>query len=115
MSRAHRRLRRTWPQRLLISFNAFVAVACLGAAAGLAFAIDKAGQVARVTLPAGVLDPVTIPTKITAAPGDTSVTTGGFPLDSGPAGPAENYLVVGSDSRSCIDPKSPYAGAFLAE
>lgn len=28
---------------------------------------------------------------------------------------AENYLLVGSDSRACIDPSSPYAGAFLTE
>ena len=28
---------------------------------------------------------------------------------------AKNYLIVGSDSRACIDPGSPYAGAFLTE
>jgi LCP family protein required for cell wall assembly len=27
--------------------------------------------------------------------------------------PAQNFLFVGSDSRECIDPSSPYAGAFL--
>jgi LCP family protein required for cell wall assembly len=28
---------------------------------------------------------------------------------------ARNYLIVGSDSRECIDPDSPYAGAFLGD
>ena len=28
---------------------------------------------------------------------------------------AKNYLLTGSDNRSCIDPNSPYAGAFLGE
>jgi LCP family protein required for cell wall assembly len=28
---------------------------------------------------------------------------------------AQNFLLVGSDSRDCIDPTSPYAGAFLNE
>jgi LCP family protein required for cell wall assembly len=28
---------------------------------------------------------------------------------------AQNFLLVGSDSRDCIDPNSPYAGAFLNE
>jgi LCP family protein required for cell wall assembly len=28
---------------------------------------------------------------------------------------AKNFLIVGSDSRDCIDPKSPYAGAFLTK
>lgn len=28
---------------------------------------------------------------------------------------AENFLVVGSDGRDCIDPDGPYAGAFLGE
>ncbi len=54
-----------------------------------------------------------------------NVPTSGSPLDGIPqstapldlSGPVEakNYLLVGSDSRECIDPASPYAGAFLTE
>jgi LCP family protein required for cell wall assembly len=43
----------------------------------------------------------------------TSDTTGGVYVPPGTV-KATNFLLTGSDSRGCIDPKSPYAGAFLS-
>ncbi len=97
-----------------MSFNAVVVLACLGSAVGLAVAMNWAGQTKRVKLAPDVLDSVAttqVTTKVTAAPGETLPPN----TDIGPIPPTENYLLVGSDSRSCIDPKSPYAGAFLAD
>jgi len=105
-SEKHRRMRRTWPQRMLLTFNAFLVLSCLGAAGGLWFALDKASHVQRLTFAPNVLDPVT---TATTSPGGT------LPPDTGNAPPAQNFLVVGTDSRNCVDPKSPYAGAFLGD
>ena len=46
----------------------------------------------------------------TVLPGQTTTT-----IDVSGDVEAKNYLIVGSDSRDCIDPGSPYAGAFLTE
>jgi LCP family protein required for cell wall assembly len=102
------RLRRTWPQRFLIGLNAIVIIACVGSAAGLWLFLDKAKQVRRIELPLGVLDvPAVVTPSLSTLPGAT------VPPVTGGSIPAENFLVVGSDSRACIDPNSPYAGAFL--
>jgi LCP family protein required for cell wall assembly len=103
------RLRRTWPQRFLIGLNAIVIIACVASAAGLWLFLDKARQIRRIDIPEGILDvPVVVTPSLSTVPGDT------VPPDTGGSLPAENFLVVGTDSRDCIDPSSPYAGAFLA-
>ena len=102
------RLRRTWPQRFLLGLNAIVIIACVASAAGLWLFLDKARQIHRIELPAGILDvPVVVTPSLSTLPGET------VPPDTGGSIPAENFLVVGTDSRDCIDPNSPYAGAFL--
>ena len=59
----------------------------------------------------GGLSRVTISHVATTAPDAPAV--GGFePAPVDPSG-AVNVLITGSDGRACIDPKSPYAGAFL--
>ena len=45
-----RRLRRTWPQRLLISFNVFLMFACLVTAGGLGYFYLKFGELPRLEL-----------------------------------------------------------------
>ena len=103
------RLRRTWPQRFLLGLNAIVIIACVASAAGLWLFLDKAKQIRRIELPAGILDvPVVVTPSLSTLPGDSVL-----PADTGGTIPAENFLVVGTDSRDCIDPNSPYAGAFL--
>jgi LCP family protein required for cell wall assembly len=105
------RPRRTWPQRGVLVFNALVIVGAL-AAAGLVWAAnDTLAGTRRVVIHGGA--DTSAPT--TAAdgpvlPGQTTTT-----IDVSGEVEAKNYLIVGSDSRDCIDPGSPYAGAFLTE
>jgi len=76
------RLRRTWPQRLLIGFNIFLILACLLAASGLGYFYWRFGQLPRFEL------------------GDI--------LTPEPEDPGEpfNFLLVGSDTRSFVaDPQ----------
>ena len=104
-----RRLRRTWPQRLVITGTTVLVVLCLVAAWGVWYANHRLEDLERVTITHA--EPTTLPgTAPLAAPGTTADT---LPPDVKP-GSAQNYLLVGSDSRSqdCIDPNSPYAAAF---
>jgi LCP family protein required for cell wall assembly len=74
------RSRRTWPQRLLITFNCGVIGVSLLTAGVLAYANDKLAEVPRVTIDSDI---------ITAEPED--------------AGAPQNYLLVGTDSAEGID------------
>ncbi len=77
------RLRRTWPQRLLIMFNSLVVVGLLGAAGVLGYGYEKFGQIPRV--------------ELGQALSSEEETPGG----------AENYLIVGTDSAEGLDPDNP--------
>jgi LCP family protein required for cell wall assembly len=79
------RLRRSWPQRLLIGFNVVVIFATLGVAAALAYANDKLAQIERFEFGGGVLDEV----------------------ESDDPGEPQNYLLVGTDSAARLDPDDP--------
>ena len=68
-------LRRTWPQRLLITFNCLLIAGCLAAAGSIGYFYQRFGQLPRVDFAAGVLGE--------EAPGEP-----------------ENYLLVGSDTRA---------------
>lgn len=68
-------LRRTWPQRLLITFNCLLITACLAGAGTLGYLYQRFGDVPRVQLPAGVLG------------------------EQDPGEP-KNFLLVGSDTRA---------------
>ncbi|MBK9180844.1 MAG: LCP family protein [Acidimicrobiales bacterium] len=83
-----RRLRRTWPQRLLLGFNVFLILTCLVTAGGLGYFFYKFGQLPRIAL-GHVLTPES---------------------EEDPGEP-QNFLVVGSDSR-VIDPNDPTYDAF---
>lgn len=75
------RARRTWPQRLLITFNVAVVVAVLMAGGAAGWFWYRFGQLPRVTLAAGILTP--------EGEGDA------------PLG-VQNWLLVGSDSREFV-------------
>ncbi len=77
-----RKLRRTWPQRLLLGFNALVVVACLAAAAGLHTFSSKLSSVETVSINSP---------------------------DAAPLDPAEtrNILIVGTDSAANLDENDP--------
>jgi LCP family protein required for cell wall assembly len=101
------RPRRTWPQRLVLGFNVVVVVGCLVMAGVVWWANQQIGRLHRLTIvhaPGSALD-LTSPAGSPAS----NATTPSRPLG------ATNFLFTGSDSRSCIDPSSPYAGAFLGE
>ena len=68
-------MRRTWPQRLLITFNCLLIVTCLVGAGSLGYFYQRFGQLPRVDFAAGVLGE--------EDPGD--------PM---------NFLLVGSDTRA---------------
>jgi LCP family protein required for cell wall assembly len=111
--------RRTWPQRLTITFILLTSVACFGAAAAIGAGqwivsnrnLVVLGDEVRersATTPDIVLPGETRPTTDDEeAPVATTEDT--FP----PADPeAKNFLITGADNNSCVDPDSPYAGAF---
>src|SRR4051794_23646231 len=80
------RLRRTWPQRLVLALGIVCILGAMAGATGVAYLNHKFDQVQK------------------------------FDIDLAKEKPGEpaNYLVVGSDSRANIDPSSAGAGAFLA-
>ena len=82
------RPRRTWPQRLLITFNIAMVMATLGLAAALGYANDKLEHVQHLDLGTGVLDP---------------------PAED--PGEPQNYLLVGTDSAARLDESDPAARA----
>ena len=78
------RLRRSWPQRLLIGFNVVLIVACLSGAGGLAYLYQRFGDLPRIDFGDGVLE------KPPEDPGEP-----------------QNFLLVGSDDRANLnDPEA---------
>jgi LCP family protein required for cell wall assembly len=73
------RLRRTWPQRLLIAFNLALIVVCLTGAGGLGYFYYQFGKLPKIELPKGVL------------------------AQEEPPGEPQNFLLVGSDSRAFVE------------
>jgi LCP family protein required for cell wall assembly len=78
------RLRRTWPQRLLILFNVFCILAALTTAVGLTYVKQSVGGIPRIRL-GTALQPAT----------------------AGAAGKPQNYLVVGVDSAAGLASNDP--------
>jgi polyisoprenyl-teichoic acid--peptidoglycan teichoic acid transferase len=74
------RLRRSWPQRLLIGFNVVLIVACLSGAGGLAYLYQRFVDLPRLTFDDGTLE------KPPKDPGEP-----------------QNFLLVGSDDRANLD------------
>jgi LCP family protein required for cell wall assembly len=101
-----RRLRRTWPQRLVLVGSALVAGLCFVVAGGVWYFHNQVAQVQRVTFTHASSSPVEGASGVSGTGGE--IVAGAADLT------AQNFLLTGSDSRSCIDPSSPYAGAFLA-
>lgn len=117
---ARRKRRRTWPQRLLLSLNIVVVLACFAAAIGLIIAGHYGNSIVRVDIdtPTAAADEPTT----SAIPDEGPVSTdpdATVPVETAPpetfpeADPtAKNFLITGADNNACIDPDSPYAGAF---
>jgi LCP family protein required for cell wall assembly len=101
-------MRRTWPQRVVITGTAVLVVLCVGAAWGVWYANHRLEDLERVTITHSNA------TTVTGSGGGAPGTTAPAVAADVKPGAAQNYLLVGSDARSqaCIDPNSPYAGAF---
>ena len=107
-----RKRRRTWPQRLVLTFNSFLVVACLGAAVAVYYGNEKANDRKVVSILGAEGGPtLTLPTTTTPidpVTGEPSVTEPPVPVDL----TAKNFLITGTDNGACVDPDSPYASAF---
>ncbi len=77
-----RRSRRSWPQRLLISFNILLAIACLAAAGGLSLVRQKLSKVQVVSLGVSLAPQVS-------------------------ADEPRNILIIGTDSAARLSPNDP--------
>ncbi len=113
--------RRTWPQRLTIALILLTSLGCFGAAAALGagqwvvsnrnlVVLRESESNESATAPDVIVPGETRPApEATAVPAPATTTAPTFP----PADPeAQNFLITGADNNSCVDPDSPYAGAF---
>lgn len=82
---AGRRLRRTWPQRLLIGFNTCAILAALLTAGAIAYGKKTVAQVVRISIEQGDITPAA----------------------ELAAGDPQNFLIVGTDSDENLDPNDP--------
>ena len=96
----------------MLAFNSLVIVGALTAAGLVWTANDTLSATRRVVIhDAAGADPTGLAgSSVDDITGQPTTT-----IDLSGSVKAENYLLVGSDSRACIDPSSPYAGAFLTE
>lgn len=103
---------RTWPQRLVLTFNSLLVVACLGAAVTVYYGNEKANDRKVVSILGAEGGPtLTLPTPTTPIDpitGEPSFTELPEPVDL----TAKNFLITGTDNGACVDPDSPYASAF---
>ncbi len=106
-----RKRRRTWPQRLVLTLDLVVVIACFGAALAIYYGNEKANDRKVVTLAGATGPKLTLPTA--TRPDGTPDTEVDVTLVSGPVDmSARNFLITGSDNGACVDPDSPYASAF---
>jgi LCP family protein required for cell wall assembly len=82
------RLRRTWPQRLVIALGIFLVAMLVMTATGVGYVYWKTGKLPHIV---------------------------GLPVTEAAPGEPANYLVVGSDSRDVVDQNDPNADAFFGE
>ena len=99
--------RRSWPQRLLIAFNVLFVVGLLLVAVRLNSFEEAVGSIIRIDVPAGVLaDLVDTEAAAAAGTGDTDDDRADT-ADEQPAGPARNFLIIGTDSAIGLDLDDP--------
>lgn len=102
-------MRRTWPQRVVLGVNGLLVLACIGTATGLWYGYNNiAEKFNRVVINRE---------PDTQAPIQYDVNGNVVAFGEEAAGDlsAENFLVVGTDSRACRPDNPQYAGAFGGE
>lgn len=111
------KMRRTWSQRLTISFVTLSAIACLGAAGALAAGqwVVSNRQIVEIAAP-GEADAREFSTPVVIEPGATTSTTlpGQTTTSTARAELAEpdaaNFLITGADNGDCVDADDPTVG-----
>src|SRR6187402_521843 len=95
---ARHKRRRTWPQRLLLTLNVVVILACFAGAIGLAVAGHYGNSLVRVDIetPTAAADPgTTLPATVSTGPGATAPVETGPPETFPAADPqAKNFLIT---------------------
>ena len=104
---APQRTRRTWPQRILIAASVFFAVGLIYASGRLNSFEEAVGSIVRIDVPAGVLADPHAPA--TADNGTGARERPAVRPGETPAGPARNFLIIGTDSAVGLDDYDPAA------
>ena len=104
---APQRTRRTWPQRILIAASVFFAVGLIYASGRLNSFEEAVGSIVRINVPAGVLADPHAPA--TADNGTGARERPAVRPGETPAGPARNFLIIGTDSAVGLDDDDPAA------
>ena len=104
---APQRTRRTWPQRILIAASVFFAVGLIYASGRLNSFEEAVGSIVRIDVPAGVLADPHAPA--TADNGTGARERPAVRPGETPAGPARNFLIIGTDSAVGLDDDDPAA------
>jgi LCP family protein required for cell wall assembly len=115
-----KRHKRSWSQRLLLGLNCIVILGCFATAAGLLISRHYGNSLQKVELadPPNVTDPTSgMPVGPVSDDTETDpdgTTPSGGPVETFPQvdPQAKNFLITGADNNACIDPDSPFAGAF---
>lgn len=117
---------RTWPERLAIASTITAAVLAFAAAVGLTISYAILADRSTVQISSGqdrVTDGFNTDGAAAEQPDGAPVITAGEGTVPGPETTppptfpdadtgAQNFLITGADNGACIDPDSPYAGAF---
>lgn len=125
LSTSPKKLHRTWPQRLTIGGVYLAAIGCFAAGSGLYAAQRVIEDRDVVAIESGAPDEGADDVVFsTSAPDDATTSSGSnsvqgtdsteIPVETFPpaSAAARNFLITGADNNACVDPNSPYAGAF---
>lgn len=118
-----KKLRRTWPQRFTIGGVYLAAVGCFAAGSGLYAAQRVIEDRDIVAIESGApgenADDATFSASTPRDPATSGDIAQGadsldIPVETFPpaSAAARNFLITGADNNACVDPDSPYAGAF---
>ena len=105
--------KRSWKARFLISFGLLLGVFLILGSFRLSSFEDAVESIVRIEVPAGVL--TDLPVLSNESKSDKSISQSqsneerDIDIEPHPAGPARNFLLVGTDSAVGLDPDDPAA------
>ena len=105
--------KRSWMQRLLISFGLLFGVFLILGSFRLSSFEDAVESIVRIEVPAGVLADLPVLSNDSESDNGSSQSQSNdeyyLEVEPHPAGPARNFLLVGTDSAVGLDPDDPAA------